>query len=431
MKRRHFPERTVLLVDALLPVFGLLGGLTVVVYLLGTETAGLPRVPALFGGLFLGLLLLRLYRHRFRALGFIPLGTTLAAMVALIAATVGEPSPLVLGLFALGQGLALGGLFRYRDRVRWRLPRFTIAAILALGLAGLPVALFLSASPEPTNPPQIPLEVQRLPYKKAFLGLSVGLAILSQGLFLRALIELIVEPFMRRMYRVKVVGPGVEAFPVNGPVLVIANHAAWFDPLFVAESVPRATTQMMTAGFYDVRGIRFLMRYVFRTIRVAEVTVRREAPELTEAIQALQAGRCVVLFPEGYLRRKEELVMRRFGRGVWHILQGQPRTPVVPVWIEGSWGSYFSHANGPPTRNKSKDRHRPITVSVGRPVVVPPEVLADQLQTRLYLMKQVNLARTHQGLPELPTTDWATDSDGASGETPSLAPETDANAHSG
>ncbi|MEO2089203.1 MAG: 1-acyl-sn-glycerol-3-phosphate acyltransferase [Gemmataceae bacterium] len=235
-----------------------------------------------------------------------------------------------------------------------------------------------------------------------FFGLSAVLCAWCWLRLFRPFFELTVEPFFRLLYRVRAKGPGVKAVPPLGPVLVIANHAAWFDPLFLAEFINRPVTPMMTESFYNIWFIRPILKYVFRVIVVRETAARREAPELREAIAALGRGECVVLFPEGYLRRKEEVELRRFAQGVWHILHARPDTPVVACWIEGGWESAFSWRGGPPWKGKRMDWRRKIDVGVAAPEVVPAGVLADPMRTRLHLMNRVSAARTHIGLEPLP-----------------------------
>jgi 1-acyl-sn-glycerol-3-phosphate acyltransferase len=218
----------------------------------------------------------------------------------------------------------------------------------------------------------------------------------------RPFVELCLEPVFRVPYRMRASGPGVRAVPPLGPVLVIANHASWFDPCFLAEFIPRPITPMMTSRFFDKWFLRPLLKHVFRVIVVPDATVRREAPELQLAIDALTRGECVVIFPEGYLQRKAEVPLRRFGQGVWHILSARPHTPVVACWIDGAWGSQFSYLNGPPGANKRMDFRRPIRVGVSEPEVVPADVLADQMATRVHLMNRVGAARAHLGLPPHP-----------------------------
>jgi 1-acyl-sn-glycerol-3-phosphate acyltransferase len=219
--------------------------------------------------------------------------------------------------------------------------------------------------------------------------------------FFRPALELTAEVLISPFYRLQVVGPGVKNLPARGPYLVIANHAAWFDPLFLAKGLPTPITPMMTSRFYDLPVLSWIMRNVIGTIRVPEKALRHDAPELKEAVAALDRGACVVLFPEGYLRRKEEQPIRRFGRGVWQILRDRPDTPVFACWIDGNWGSYFSYKGGPPTKNKRFDFFQRIRIAVTGPIKVDPAILKDHMATRNYLMQQVAAARAPLGLEPL------------------------------
>jgi 1-acyl-sn-glycerol-3-phosphate acyltransferase len=205
------------------------------------------------------------------------------------------------------------------------------------------------------------------------------------------------------MYRVRARGPGLKEVPLRGPCLVVANHGCWFDPFFLAKVLPRPITPMMTSRFYDLPVARWLLRNVFPTIRVPEKALKKDVPdEIREAIAALDRGECVVMFPEGMLRRSEEKPLKRFGRGGWQILSARPETPVVVCWIEGNWGSYASYFKGPPTKNKRPDFRRPIGVAVEAPFFIEPELLKSHLATRMELMNRVVAARQYLGLDDLP-----------------------------
>ena len=212
-------------------------------------------------------------------------------------------------------------------------------------------------------------------------------------LFRREMIESFFELFFLPWYRFRLVGPGVGHFPTHGPVLIVANHAAWFDPVWVAKVIPRQITPMMTSTFYDKPGLKFIVKEIFHTIRVQEAKRRRETPpELTEAVERLQHGECVLLFPEGRMRRDENELLKHFGQGVWHILKERPNTPIVPIWIEGGWGSFASYAGGtPPLVNKSMslDWNRKITIVLGEPIVIDPPLLEEHQPTRKFLMDSV------------------------------------------
>ena len=230
------------------------------------------------------------------------------------------------------------------------------------------------------------------------LAAAAGLSTLAAlWYFRRSTAEQLLEVAFFAMYRFRGAGPGLHKVPLHGPVLLVANHSAWFDPLWLGKYVPRRIIPMMTSVFFDMPLMRWAMVHLAQAIRV-EQRFRREVPELKQAIAALDRGDCVLIFPEGGMRRKEEQPLHMFGQGVWHILKERPETPVVVCWIEGGWGSYFSYFNGPPTKNKPRDWRRPIGIAMGEPHVIDAEVLKDQRKTRLYLMARCGELRQHLGL---------------------------------
>ena len=229
-------------------------------------------------------------------------------------------------------------------------------------------------------------------------GLTALAAALAWRAWFRDSLEQVLELVLWPVYRIRAHGPGKFPFPRRGPVLVVANHSSWFDPLWLAKVLPRRLTPMMTSVFYDMPGLRWLMVHVVHAIRVQSSSYRREAPELREAIAALDRGECVVIFPEGMLRRRADLTLRPFGQGVWHILRERPETPVVVCWIEGGWGSYMSYCNGPPLANKRPDWWRHIDVAVAEPLVIEPALLRDDRLTRSYLCRACLETRRLLGL---------------------------------
>jgi 1-acyl-sn-glycerol-3-phosphate acyltransferase len=233
------------------------------------------------------------------------------------------------------------------------------------------------------------------------LAASAAVLAVAWARLFRPAFEFTVEPLLWRMYQIRWTGPGLVDFPQTGPCLIVANHACWYDPIFLSKVYPRPLTPMMTSRFYDLRVMTRLMK-AFGIIRVPDKALKKDAPEIGEAVAALTRGECVVIFPEGYLRRTDDKPLRRFGQGVWQILKARPHTPVYATWIEGGWGSFTSYFNGPPRKNKAKDVRRPIGVGVSAAVTVPPEVLEEHLRTRVHLMNLVSAARAHLGLTPLP-----------------------------
>jgi 1-acyl-sn-glycerol-3-phosphate acyltransferase len=357
------------------------------------------------GGVAAGSLLAGLQRHRRRALGLVPLGASGLLLGLLGVALIGGPPQGWVGA-ALGVAaglvtvpLAVSAAGRSSAGPR-HLAAGLLLAVLAGAVAGLGLFWGLSAEGGPW-----------LLAGLAAAGAAAAWWWLTRN-FLEQVLEWVVLPF----YRIRGHGPGLAHFPLRGPVLVISNHTAWFDPVWLGKVLPRKLTPMMTSVFYDLPVLRWLMRNVVGAIRVQAATFRREAPELVEAIRVLDRGGCVVIFPEGSCRKNEKKVLRHFGQGVWHILHERPGTPVVVCWIEGGWGSYWSYVGGPPTKNKRLDFWRPIRVAARDPEVLRPEVLDDMRQTRTHLYQACLEARRHLGLPPL-----AADEGGEEGGRP--APE--------
>jgi 1-acyl-sn-glycerol-3-phosphate acyltransferase len=338
-----------------------------------------------FGGAAaLGVLLPLVFWAPYRALGFVPY----AAIVWLAGSLYGVLADHWPGwLHGLALGMVVGALVRGR---RGPEPGEENPALIAAVLTGAGVAWgFIVAEP---------------PYTFAgyfVLVLSVFLVYWAWSRLFRPAFELSCEPVIWLMYSIRGRGPGLANIPRTGPCIVLANHACWLDPFFLAKVVPRPVTPMMTARFYDLPFIRRLMP-VFGVVRVPEQAMKKDTPEIQQAIAALDRGECLVIFPEGYLRRTEDRPLRRFGRGLWQILHARPDTPVFVCWIEGAWGSYTSYHNGPPTKNKKLDFRRPITIGMSDAATIPPEVLTEHMPTRIYLMNLVAAAREHLGLPPLP-----------------------------
>src|SRR5262249_23916169 len=226
-----------------------------------------------------------------------------------------------------------------------------------------------------------------------FVIVAAVFCVLAWWLFLREALEQFVEVLIWPFYRVRARGPGLAAQPRDGPLIVIANHTAWFDPLWLAKVVDRSVTPMMTSKYYDLPILHWLMVRVAHAIRVQASGFRREVPEIDEATRVLDRRGCLIIFPEGSMKRKAERPLRTFGQGVWRILRERPATPVMVCWIEGGWGSFTSYSGGPPMTKKPIDWRRPINIAMEAPLVLDKELLAEQRETRTFLMEKCLQAR--------------------------------------
>lgn len=345
----------------------------------GSNDTGLISTAWLIvAGAVAGTTLVSLQRHPTRVLGLVPLGATGCFVLLALAALQQAIAGWLCVLLGVTAGLALVPLLRTAARGRAWL-------FLAALVAGLVLDRWLFAGA----------------WLWPLAGLAGGGAALAWWALLRDAYDQAIEWIAWPFFRIRGQGPGLASIPRTGPLLVIANHTAWFDPVWLGKVLPRRLTGMLTSVFFDLPVLHFLATKVVHAIRVEQSRYRREAPELAQAIAALDRGEAVLLFPEGQMRKKEEKPLHPFGRGVWHILHERPNTPVVACWIEGGWGSFTSYKDGPPTKHKRFDRWRRIDVAVTGPEVLDHGLLEDHRATRNYLMQKVSEARRCLGLEPL------------------------------
>lgn len=297
-------------------------------------------------------------------------------------------------------------------------PAAVLGAAFALPFPGLSTALLMHVAPRQRFvaiavaeglalvAATAALAIRWLPGEAARWLLVTGAVSALGGLlrlYFRECVEIVMEILFWPMYRFRVVGPGLIDVPWRGPVLVIANHAAYFDPLFLGKYLPLRLRALMISTMFDKPFLKWLAGDVYGAIRVPDRPgFRRTMPELDEAVAVLKNGENLIIFPEGWLRRREDTPLHRFAQGIYRILLQLPNTPVLPCWIETSWGSYLSYKNGPPAKNKPFDWFYKIVIAYGPPEIVPPEMLIDHKTARRYLMERVLQARTYLGLPAYP-----------------------------
>ncbi len=368
--------------------------------LFGGQRFNLPEMALIVswvaGGVALGSLLAGLQKHPRRVLGLVPFGGVGFTIGMAYAAGGDDPNLWFCALVGMTAGVinvplaatyqaALPADARGNGMSVRNMTDYIFAMIVAIGMVILTHAAALTAA-------------QQL---WIIASVSACATLAAWWLFRREVTEQLLEFVFAILYRFRAAGPGLESFPLKGPVIVIANHSCYMDPLLLGKVLPRSLIPMMTSLFFDHWALRWLMVYLADAIRVEHSGFRREVPELQTAIATLDAGKCLVIFPEGRLRRTEEQPLKMFGQGVWHILSERPNTPVVVCWIEGGWGSYFSYFKGPPTKNKKFDLAHPIGIAVGEPLVIAAEILADHQTTRQYLMEQCGQTRKHLGLESI------------------------------
>ncbi|WP_095155434.1 MFS transporter [Pseudomonas sp. Irchel 3E13] len=144
------------------------------------------------------------------------------------------------------------------------------------------------------------------------------------------------------MYRVK--HRDLEQIPDEGAALLVCNHVSFVDALLIAGAVRRPMRFVMYYKIYNLP----VLNFIFRTAGAIPIAGRSEDlatyERAFERIAAyLEDGELVCIFPEGKLTGDGEI--DEFKGGMKLILQRTP-VPVIPLALQGLWGSFFSRDPG-------------------------------------------------------------------------------------
>lgn len=179
--------------------------------------------------------------------------------------------------------------------------------------------------------------------------------------------------FLQCFYRIRV--RGLERIPDTGGVLLIANHVAYVDVLLVGVLSRRPVRYLSWEGFERSPVMRFLTR-TMGSIPVAE-SKAKEA--IQRSADALKAGEIVCIFPEGSLTRNGGILPLRKG---FELIARRADAPIVPIAIDGMWGSVFSFSGGKFFWKMPKHYPRPVGIVIGQPYPA-----AEHAATRLRLLE--------------------------------------------
>ena len=199
--------------------------------------------------------------------------------------------------------------------------------------------------------------------------LSSSISVFLADSLVRAFVWLVASLFYPLRVR------GWENLPRRGGVLLVSNHVSFVDWLLLTAAAKRPVRFLISKEFYDSPWLKPFVCVA----RVIPIPSGFRPHEIALALQrcgdAIRAGDVVCVFAEGGITRAGTL--QPFQRGFEKIMRGVD-APIVPVALDGVWGSIFSFAGGKFFWKRPRQLRRPVTVSFGRPL--PPTATADEVR---------------------------------------------------
>lgn len=204
---------------------------------------------------------------------------------------------------------------------------------------------------------------------------------------------------------------GLERLPASGRVIVVANHPTGIaDGIALYDVIKGPRPDVVFYANSDAH--RVCPRFDETLIPVEWVKAKRtrERTRLTLAMtrEAMEAERCLAIFPAGVLARRADdgvLTDKPWMPTAISVAQ-KYEAPVVPVHVDGPWSTLFHFFNGfsPELRDITlfhellNKKGRRFTLTFGK--VIPPERLAGQAAEVVSESLKVFVERTLPADPE-------------------------------
>ncbi len=168
--------------------------------------------------------------------------------------------------------------------------------------------------------------------------LNALVAVYIYSLVPEFLMRFLVWLLIHSVYRVK--AKGLDNVPEDGPAIIVCNHVSFVDALIIGGCIRRPVRFVMHYKIYDLP----ILNFVFKTARTISIAGKHENEKLLQKAfddidQALADGDVVCVFPEGKLTADGN--MNIFKDGIEKIIERRA-VPVIPMALQGLWGSAFS-----------------------------------------------------------------------------------------
>jgi acyl-[acyl-carrier-protein]-phospholipid O-acyltransferase/long-chain-fatty-acid--[acyl-carrier-protein] ligase len=176
------------------------------------------------------------------------------------------------------------------------------------------------------------------------------------------------------VYKIRI--EGLQNVPRKGPALIVCNHMSLADGLLVQACIQRFVRFMVYKPIYEAKPLHWL----FKAGNAIPISAKRAdaMAALEKAKAEIQAGHVVCIFAEGGITRTGNLL--KFKKGLERIMDGVD-APIIPVHLDGLWGSIFSFRGGRFKWRRPERVPYPVTVTFGAPL--PAETPAAKVREQV------------------------------------------------
>jgi acyl-[acyl-carrier-protein]-phospholipid O-acyltransferase/long-chain-fatty-acid--[acyl-carrier-protein] ligase len=200
--------------------------------------------------------------------------------------------------------------------------------------------------------------------------------------------------FTHTVYRVKVLGR--DNFPDRAGALLVCNHMSFVDAALLIASTDRPIRFLMYQGIYEHKIIKPFAKMMKAIPISSEQRPRDMIRSLHTASEALRNDEIVCIFAEGQITRTGQMLP--FRRGLERIMKGV-EVPIIPVNLDGVWGSIFSFERGRFLWKVPRRFPYPVTVSFGAPM--PPTSTAIEVRSAVQELQAVAFQRRKRRMKTL------------------------------
>jgi acyl-[acyl-carrier-protein]-phospholipid O-acyltransferase/long-chain-fatty-acid--[acyl-carrier-protein] ligase len=181
--------------------------------------------------------------------------------------------------------------------------------------------------------------------------------------FVRWLVWTLGRGLTRLVYRIRT--EGADHVPMRGGALLVSNHLSMVDAFILGTASRRFVRFIMYEGTYQKPFVRPLANLLGIIPISSEQRPRDLIHSLKAAADAIRQGDLVCIFAEGQITRIGQMLP--FRRGFERIVKDLD-APVIPVCLEGVWGSIFSFDQKRFFWKWPRRIPYPVSVSYGRPM---------------------------------------------------------------